>query len=122
MANLYYLGHALEYEAGEVLNGHRAIVVINNLAYHADQSNPAHLSLVRGITVQSAIAGDNVIVQIGGPVQEPSWSWTPNLPIFVGINGQLTQTPPTTGWLLEIGVADTTTKIIVEPKIPFVRN
>lgn len=122
MAAVYYLGHALEYEAGEILNGHRAVVVIDNLAYHANQSDPSHLFLVRGITIQSALLGANVIVQIGGPITEPSWSWIANQPVYVGSSGFLTQTVPTTGWLLEIGVADTATRIIIEPKIPIMRG
>jgi hypothetical protein len=42
---------------------------------------------------------------------ELSWTWTPGEPIFLGNNGMLTQTPPSSGFAIELGTAISATSI-----------
>ena len=51
---------------------------------------------------------------------EPSWAWTPNQPIFVGMGGVPTQTAPSTGFHAPIGVAVSPTAMVVQIKTPVV--
>ncbi|WP_254509872.1 hypothetical protein [Anatilimnocola floriformis] len=93
------------------------MALINNLAVYASNGNPAHLGCVRGISVAATVADATALIRVYGPMLEPSFSFVPG-PIFVGLNGSLTQTPPTTGWLQQIAVADSPTQIFVDPQPP----
>ena len=71
----------------------------------ADHANPAHLSRVAGITAASAATGAEAKVRVSGLLSFNGWSWVPGRPVYVGINGGLTQTPPVTGFVQQIGIA-----------------
>lgn len=116
MADTTLAGPIVLIAAGEALSGHRAVAVVAGEAVHADHATPAHRGLVRGITTGAVSEGDVARVQVFGPMREVSWSWTPGLPIYVGANGALTQTAPTSGWLQRIAVADTATQIFIDPQ------
>ena len=107
-------GPVIEAIAGQNLSGHR---VVTNEAICADQSTPSHLGCVRGITTGAAIGGDTVRIQVYGPMTDPSFDWQPG-PIYVGTNGVLTQTPPTTGWLQQVATADSPTLIFIDIQPP----
>jgi hypothetical protein len=81
-------GNAPTLMAAVPLGGHRAVTVDG---YHADQNNMDRLG---GITKSAGSAGALVEYQRSGLMHEPSWNWTPSLPILVGTAGILTQTPP----------------------------
>lgn len=109
--------------AGASLGGHRAVVLDNTEhAIYADKDTPQHATKVLGITTGSAIADSSVPIQTYGEITEPSWAWTPGLPVYLGTNGLLTQAAPATGFLLVIGFAITATKIFIDIKIPIVLN
>lgn len=122
MTKLYYSGPAVEHIAGETLSGHRVVVIVDNEAFYADNTNPDHLHLVRGITVASALLGETTCIQISGPLVEPSWTWTPKLPLYLSTNGTLTQSAPSSGFLKQIAVADTPTRIMIDTQLSFVLN
>ena len=71
----------------------------------ADHANPAHLSRVVGIAAASSAAGTPAIVRVSGLLSFSDWSWAPGLPVYVGVDGGLTQTPPATGFVQQIGIA-----------------
>lgn len=119
MANVYYSGPAVPVEAGEILNGHRIVAVIDNLAVLADKDNEDHLFKIRGITLGAVALGATALVQIDGPLEFNGWNWTPELPIYLGNSGVLTQTLPTSGYLIQVAVADTPTRIFIDVQIPF---
>ena len=73
-----------------------------------------------GITTGAAAAGDAINVQASGEMTEVSWNWTPGLPVFLGTNGLLTQTPPVSGFQLVLGVAISPTKLAINIKQPIV--
>lgn len=79
----------------EAISAYRA--VISNGAdgiLLAQNTNIAHRNNVIGITTQAGALNDDVDVQKFGELTFAGWAWTPGLPIFVGANGLLTQTPP----------------------------
>lgn len=104
------------------LSGHRA-VVLNNLgeALYADNNTAVHANKFAGITQGASVQGASATLQQFGEITEPTWSWTPDQPVYLGSNGLLTQTPPvaaTAKFSLIIGVAQTATKIFVNPMPP----
>lgn len=104
--------------AGEILGGQRLVVTQNGKLYHADKDTPAHINTVLGLTLSSAVVGENAKVMREGPVIEPSWNWEPDKPVYLGNNGLLTQAVPESGFMLVIGIAETSKKIIMELQPP----
>lgn len=76
----------------------------------ADPANPAHRDIVWGINTMPVMAGQMASVVWGGPVVNPvpgtgGWNFVLNLPVYVGTDGGLTQSPPATGWVRPMGFA-----------------
>lgn len=100
--------------AAQDLSGHRAVAVTTSaLVDYADKDTPAHHSSVLGIINTAATIGSPVFIQTQGLITEPSWNWTMDELIYLGNNGMLTQTYPTTGFLLKIGTVVDPTAIYV---------
>lgn len=118
MGDTRLAGPIVEKTAGESLSGHRAVVVVDNEAAAASNTEASHRGKVRGITTGAVASGGKARIQVFGPMEESGWNWTPGKPIFVGVGGALTQTPPTTGWLQQIAVADSSTVIFIDPQLP----
>ena len=105
--------------AGEALGGHRAVVLdAAGAAFYADRATPAHFGRVAGITTGAAIIGASVSLARTGVLTEPSWAWTANAPVFLGLTGLLTQIVPATGFLQVVGVALSATTLFVNPREP----
>ena len=105
--------------AGEALGGHRGVIVgSDNKVYYGDQSNPAHFNRVLGISTGAAAQDDQASVRVGGVMTEPSWNWDLDKFIYLGSNGLLTQTPPGSGFLLEMGWPINPTSMMVDIKLP----
>lgn len=108
-----------DYLAGEALGGHRCVIVrMDNKVYYGDHSNLSHFNRVLGITTGAAAKDDPASVRVGGEMTEPSWNWDLDKFIYLGSNGLLTQTPPTTGFLLELGWPINRTTMMVDIKQP----
>jgi len=101
------------YTAGEIIGGHRAIVIDNNLAYYTDCTNLDHINKPIGISSNASISGGNVTVVFYGEMEESSWNWDINLPIWISTNGLLTQIPPVTGFSCIIAFPITSIKIFI---------
>lgn len=89
---------------GQTLSGHKAVTfnATGGLIY-ADKDTPVHGCKVAGITTHAAEMFQFCRVLRHGEITEPSWFWDVNLPVFVGNSGELTQTPPVTGFSVIIG-------------------
>lgn len=113
-------GTSLTFPAGAALGGHRAVRLLNGAAIYASNDAPDDRNLVVGITRGAAVEGDDVVIQSVGLMAEPSWSWTPDRQVFLGLNGLLTQTPPTSGFILIIGIAVASDQILIGAKMPII--
>ncbi len=77
---------------------------------------------VIGISLNAAIAaGQAVQVATDGEIFEATWAWAAG-PVFLGLAGALTQTPPATGILQQIGVASSPTSILIDIQDPTLRQ
>jgi hypothetical protein len=92
------------------IGGHRMVRLVDDhsVAY-ASCDDASNIESVYGMTLGAAVDGDEVWVALRGSViTESSWNWTVGAPIFLGLNGNPTQTiPPTATVVLRIGVAVT---------------
>lgn len=112
--NLTIKSDTVNYIAAEAIGGHR-IVTVNELGkiIYADKDQSEHVYKVLGISKNAIEEGASGEIQSAGEMIEPSWNWTPNLPIYLGNNGLMTQTVITSGFILQIAFAVTATKIFV---------
>ncbi len=104
--------------ASVALAAHRCVIAgSSNTTNYADTSNPAHKDIVLGVTLASALVSALATVVVAGEIVDGAWSWIPSLPIFCGLAGALTQTPPTSGWSKVIGIATspTTMQVLLGP-------
>lgn len=103
--------------AAAALSGHRAVTPqVDGRLVYASNDNAAHLAAPLWITVGAASSGSSVDVLLYGLMIEPSWSWTPG-PVYLGANGQLTQTPPAAPgavFLAQVGTATSPTSLFVD--------
>lgn len=101
------------YITGEALGGHRVAVIDNNIAYYADNSNLSHINKPIGISNNASAEGEEINIVFFGEMEEGSWNWNINKPIFFNSTGELTQTEPTSGFSCIIATPITATKIFI---------
>lgn len=116
-------GGIISLPTNSTISIHKAVVVNNSgFVEYASADNILTAKSVVGITTQSAGAGANVNVQTAGDVEDSTWSWTAGLPIYLGLNGFLTQDQNVGLFQLQVANASSATKIIVGIKMPFIRG
>ena len=101
------------------LSALRAVILDNagQFAY-ADSGTPSHAYRVAGILPYAIPQGAEGVAYRLGEISDAVWSWTRGSPIFLGTNGQLTQTPPATGILLVLAQPVSATTINLQPPSP----
>lgn len=106
---------ALSFMAGESLVSHRMVTLnASSQVIHADHTEIDHAGKIIGLTLGSAVADAEITVCSFGLVTEASWSWDITKPnIFLSTTGQITQTPPTSGFACVIGYAVSATQLFV---------
>jgi hypothetical protein len=99
--------------AAEAIGGHRVVRASGSgEVSYASSDQLSHQGCILGITTGAVALGADVDVVVAGEVTEPSWQWTLGS-VYLGVNGLLTQTPPSTGFLQIIGTATEPTKLLV---------
>ncbi|MBF0161606.1 MAG: hypothetical protein HQL88_04885 [Magnetococcales bacterium] len=110
-------GNQVVLQAGQILGGHRAILLDSaGRAVYADSSHVSHAGRLFGITAHAAVADEFVTVHVIGEMLESSWVWDISRPVFLGTNGQLTQVPPSTGFVQVVGQPITAQSLFLNPK------
>lgn len=91
--------------------------------YECSSEDPATREII-GLAAAAASLGDSVTAIATGLFTLGGWSWTVGQPVYVGLNGNLTQTPPIDGYLAVIGhaVAAATILLHIEPSILIVND
>lgn len=113
----------VEMVAGEVLGGHRVVIVddTNSLIY-ADPNDIGHAFRVIGITSHACLLGGTARVQRYGVMVEPSWNWELGKPIYLGASGILTQVYPNSKIIFIIGFPVKSTEMIVNIQAPLIEE
>ncbi|MDQ1062378.1 hypothetical protein [Stenotrophomonas sp. SORGH_AS_0282] len=108
--------------ADAALSGHRIIRATGpTTAGYASASIEAHADDVLGMTTGAAAAGTEVPYVTDAEVTEPSWNWTPLLPLYLAADGLMTQTSPSLGeaeFSLVVGFATGTTSARIRIETP----
>jgi hypothetical protein len=101
------------------LSALRAVILDNagQFAY-ADSGTPSHAYRVAGILPYAVPQDAEGVAYRLGEISDAVWSWTRGSPIFLGTNGQLTQTPPATGILLVLAQPVSATTINLLQPVP----
>lgn len=77
------------------ISGHRMVTFgLNGELRYASNSLLEDANRVFGMTIGAASSGSSVIIRCLNEITEPSWSWTLDRPIYLGIDGNLTQIAP----------------------------
>ena len=97
------------------LGGNRAVTVKDGCAIYADCT--LNLPAI-GITTHAAIPGDEVKILQLGKMQITMAGFTPNATIYLGVNGILTLTPPTSGFSQIVGKAYTNDTLLIDIQPP----
>lgn len=109
--------------ASAAIGGHRAVILNpSGQAMYADNTDLLHVGRVAGLTLNAALPGTELVVVDNIMVTEPGWSWTPYAPIYLSTLGQITQTPPMSGFLQVIGIALSATSAFIRLREPIVIN
>lgn len=97
-------------QAGAALSGHRVVTRrADGLITYASNDDPELVAAPLWLTNGAAADGDDVTVVTFGLVEESSWAWTAGVPLYLGADGVLTQSLPTSAggavFLVQVGYA-----------------
>lgn len=118
-------GGALVKLSNGVVGGGRMVRYVD--ATHvgiASADTIAHLASIAGVSLTAASAAEqDVNFARLGEVVDSGWAWTPGLPVYLGLNGVLTQThSPAWAFVLIVGVALSATRLIVDFRAPITQG
>lgn len=97
------------------------VVDIDGFAVKASVAEPENRSKVVGLVSKTVVAGKLVRVANNELLENNSWSFVPEAPVFLGLNGEVTQQPFLGTFVLQLGHAVTPTKIFVRVGISVLR-
>lgn len=95
--------------AGANLGGNR---VVTGAAAYADNTDLTSIGRAIGVTQGAAVEGDSVSIAATGELDGFS-GLTVNQPVYLSVNGTITQTLPVVGYIQRVGVAISGTKISI---------
>ncbi|HUB92170.1 MAG TPA: hypothetical protein VMA74_20770 [Dyella sp.] len=99
----------------------QVVAIVDGAAHLADPTNVADMMAELAITTQAAAAGNPVTVNIFFSLSEPGWNWQPGRMYLGPAPGQISQSPSTTGALLEVGRAVNATTINFNIRTPIMQ-
>lgn len=80
----------------------------------ADTATELHALTTIGLMFETCASGAKGNVQRVGAMTNVSWTWTAGLPVFLGASGTLTQTVPSSGFHLQLGVAKSAVTLFLD--------
>lgn len=108
--------------ASRDMSGHRAVIFDGaGKADYASAANASHVGRLAGITLGAALEGTPINVRAAGEIVEPSWAWDVDVPVFLGLDGHLTQVPGDTAGAVftqVVGMPTSATSLFISPGQP----
>jgi hypothetical protein len=104
-------------EAGENINGGRAVIVENDLVFLFNPTNPAHYARIVGISKNSVLAGADVNIVMIVIVTGLS-GLTKDEPVYAVLNGELSNIPISLGISQIVGIALSENELLINQRIP----
>ena len=106
-------------EAGENIPAFRICYVRGNQAFVASNTMLVeYANLIQGVAVSQANSGDLVQIQLAKKIYNAGWNFVKGKPVFLGVNGNVTQILPENGLLCEIGLAIDTSMLFLDIEEP----
>lgn len=102
-------------EAGETLPAYSLCRLSGGKLYLASQSDASTDFDLVGIVVVGGNNGDLLRLIFSGVVSFPSAMFITSMPVFMGNSGQITQVSPSSGLILQIGIAITDNQLLLIP-------
>ena len=93
------------------IGGNRAIATVNGYANYADCTDPTKQAI--GLSMGAVSSGADVTIKSGGKMVITGAGWLTGAPIYLSVNGTLTQTEPTTGFSQVLGMAHSSDTILI---------
>jgi len=95
---------------------------VDGLLYLADGTDLNTSRSIIGMTTEAVPAGINPIILFEGPHSDISWNWNVavDVSLFLGANGLITQTPPTSGYVLRVGFATSAQSLFLHLSEPII--
>lgn len=117
-------GLVMAFTATTPIGGHRmlALNAANEVVY-ASADVPGDAVRIIGMSLNAAVAGGALSVQRAGEVEESSWNWVVTLPVYLGLNGLLTQIPPASplaDFSLIVGFPTAATRLFLAVREPII--
>lgn len=106
------------------LSAHRICALTSSgVLVHASATTLEHAYSVLGLTTGAALPGQRIRLLKEGNVTNETWNWLPGEPLFLGTDGMITQTPPTSAtaaFMLTVGQVIMPDSIQVEIEDPLI--
>lgn len=102
------------------IGGGRVIAINNEVPVYASNDNISLAKKVIGISENASDSNSELIIKTHGIMTDSSWNWDTSKPLYLGINGLITQTyPDSADYLLVIGepLSNDTIKVLIETPI-----
>lgn len=101
--------------AGENISPFRVVYIqtASGKVFHADNANMSERDKIIGINSAATAINDLASIYITGTVTNPAWTFDPG-PVYVGSSGVMTQIEPTNGYVVKMGIALSSTKVLID--------
>lgn len=112
---------AMNFTANGAIGGHRVLALdAANAVIYAGNDLPGTANKIIGMSLNAASPGGALNVVRSGEVIEPGWNWITTLPVYLGTNGLLTQTPPVSpaAYSLIVGFPTSATGLFLSVREP----
>lgn len=117
-------GNVFTKEAAVNISGHRVILADTlGKADYASNEILSHANKVIGLSTGAVSQSAQATIQSYGELVEPSWNWTQDVPVYLGADGYLTQTPPASPaakFSLVVGFPTSATSLFIKIGIPII--
>lgn len=90
-------------------------------AFPADGTNQSHAGKVCGIAPEAIAEDEYGLVMHSGEIENPAWDLDPGEMYFLTTGGELTKTPPASGFAQKIGLAIDSVTLLIELGVPVLR-
>ena len=110
---------SISFICGQDIAKNRVCVVINDVLYYADKDNVNHIGLTKYFSTSAGLSGSSINVIEEGQIVDVAFTFTANTSYFLLNTGNIGEASSiSSGFLQKIGVAESSTKIYFDPKIP----
>ena len=114
-------GHSIFVGSGGLNAFQVCFIALDGTARPADGTNPTHAGKVVGLASTAQPEGEPAIIQLAGEIENPMWHLTPGEVYFLVTGGEISMTPPESGFVQKIGVAKTSTVLVINLGEPTLR-